>query len=242
MTSMSDVETPQQALARLVDRYPGLPVMKLHTGCDEDDGHVLELTGAWLGGWWLAGGRVWDDFEDACHALGDDWTVDDHEEGAVLPDDLPHGRCIWVSMDTGTTPSADAEDKMQEHDRNHGDMPPAKLCGKIVYLSGPVSGLDREDCVARFGMAREACLKAGAVYVYDPMEVVPKDSTHEDAMALCLNGLTACRPLSGGDVMRGYDVLVSLPMWERSDGATMERAVADACGIACVDLHDVTPL
>lgn len=99
------VETPQATLERLILEHPGLPVMKLHTECDEDDGYVLELTGAWLGGWWLADGRVWDDFEDACHALGDDWVVDDHVDGAVLPGDLPHGRCIWVRMDYWKAPS-----------------------------------------------------------------------------------------------------------------------------------------
>lgn len=85
-------------LARLMLAHPDLPVLKLHTEADEDDNYVLKLTGARLGTWWLADARVWDDYEDACYALGDDWTTDD-EDMAIAPDDIPHGRCIWVDMD-----------------------------------------------------------------------------------------------------------------------------------------------
>lgn len=95
---MSDVARGPAEVARLILANPDLPVLKLHTEADEDDNYVLKLTRARLGTWWLADARVWDDYEDACHALGDDWTTDD-EDMAIAPDDIPHGRCIWVDMD-----------------------------------------------------------------------------------------------------------------------------------------------
>lgn len=36
-----------------------------------------------------------------------------------------------------------------------------------------------------------------------------------------------------------YDLLVSLPGWWDSDGACIERMVAEACGIECVELSEV---
>lgn len=62
-------------MARLMLAHPDLPVLKLHTEADEDDNYVLKLTGARIGTWWLADERVWDDYEDACYALGNGLCV-----------------------------------------------------------------------------------------------------------------------------------------------------------------------
>jgi hypothetical protein len=43
--------------------------------------------------------------------------------------------------------------------------------------------------------------------------------------------------LSGCNHYR-YGVLVQLPGWEKSLGATLEYQVAQACGIPCVKLED----
>lgn len=68
--------------------------------------------------------------------------------------------------------------------------------GKFVFLSGPITGLERDDAWQRFLDAEMACIGVGAK----------------------------------------YDLLVSLPGWEESDGARLERAVAEAIGIPCAEL------
>ena len=106
--------------------------------------------------------------------------------------------------------------------------------GKRVFLSGPVTGLLRDEAVSAFDEAWRLCDSRGAAGVYDPMSDVPPCSTHETAMHVCL-----CELLTTLLTGLYYDLLVSLPGWEASEGATLERQVAEAVGIPCVELGEL---
>lgn len=109
--------------------------------------------------------------------------------------------------------------------------------GKRVFLSGPMSDDPVTFHVHDFVDAHMRMKRAGAHEVYNPAiqwlyEKGPERS-HEEYMRVCVNELTSEYP--------GYDLLVSLPGWQHSNGAIAERAIARWCGIECVDLKDVEP-
>ena len=82
---------------------------------------------------------------------------------------------------------------------------------KIVYLSGPISGL--EDVFrARFADAENYYLERGSV-VLNPA-ILPDGLRYEQYMDIDMAMVRAC------------DVLVSLPGWEESKGAKAERFYA----------------
>lgn len=100
--------------------------------------------------------------------------------------------------------------------------------GLNVFISGPVTGFDRETTVARFASAAIKCKQLGAKSVFNPVETVPQGASHEDAMRRCLNELT----MEDFETHEGfYDVLVQLNGWSYSRGAVAESDVATACGI-----------
>lgn len=110
-----------------------------------------------------------------------------------------------------------------------------------VFLSGPMTGIEHYN-VEAFARAHAIVKEAGAEYVYDPaMEWLVAEGresesmTHADWMRRCIHELTR-NDLVGG---RHYHRIVQLPGWEDSGGALVEAAVADACGIACVELSEV---
>lgn len=115
--------------------------------------------------------------------------------------------------------------------------------GKRVFLSGPMTG---RYClnVAAFATAHARLKEAGAHWVFDPAVAYLRETDdesgrrgHAEYMRRCLNELT--RPTYGQKEGTEYDMLVSLPGWEGSDGARTERAVAEACGIECHELSEV---
>lgn len=122
--------------------------------------------------------------------------------------------------------------------------------GKRIFMSGPMSGLDRYN-VAAFAEAHEDLKRAGAGEVFDPaisylLEHGERASVkeHADYMADCLHELTKRRHhgLSPDRYApMKYDLLVSLPGWERSPGARFEREAAEVCGIEVCDLADALP-
>lgn len=111
-----------------------------------------------------------------------------------------------------------------------------------MYLSGPMTGLPDFNRDA-FRRAKRLLVAAGAAHVWSPATLPGSWGTHESYMLRCLSELSepmidpqgvepwAPRPL--------YDLLVSLPGWETSGGARLERAVAVACGIEVRDLGEV---
>ena len=99
-----------------------------------------------------------------------------------------------------------------------------------LYISGPVTGKPNGNYEA----FRDAAYSLRAVRhdVIVPHHFVESEATHETAMLLCINELTdyKCK----GDVSRPwYGGLALLPGWEQSEGAKLEKAVAEACGIPC---------
>lgn len=105
---------------------------------------------------------------------------------------------------------------------------------KCVFLSGPMSGLPHYN-VAAFADAHAVMVEQGACAVYNPAMAYLSSGetyhTHEYWMRKCIGELLGDCP--------HYDILVSLPGWEESDGAKTERMVAMACGIKCVDLSEI---
>lgn len=118
------------------------------------------------------------------------------------------------------------------------------LAHKRVFLSGAMSSHPSYN-VGLFAEAHLFCKRAGASYVYNPaVECMQADLSdlnkpHTYWMRKCLSELCREDPY---DYKPYYDVLVSLPDWEHSEGARTERMVAEACGIKCVELEDVEAL
>lgn len=120
--------------------------------------------------------------------------------------------------------------------------------GKRIFLSGPMTGRWLHN-VSEFAEAHARLKQAGAKYVFNPAigylcqrTETEQVKTHADYMTDCIHELTERKKRTQGweDLIpRKYDLLVSLPGWEESDGAITERTVADACGIECVDYEEV---
>ena len=113
------------------------------------------------------------------------------------------------------------------------------ITGKKLYLSGPMTGIEDYNR-AEFDGAVLDLLGAGADEVYDPAEHIDEyeSLSHETCMALSLRELIAERPWVE-DIEPYYDMLVSLPGWQDSAGARLEREVAEAIGIEVHDLGEV---
>lgn len=109
------------------------------------------------------------------------------------------------------------------------------VCRKRVYLSGPMTGLPDYNRAA-FARARVALKRAGASYVFDPSTrwVDGKDRAwymRHDIAELARTD-TSGRPW--------YQILVSLPGWQMSDGAWCEALMAEEFGIEVAELAEVT--
>lgn len=109
--------------------------------------------------------------------------------------------------------------------------------GCNVYLSGPVTSVPHEEIINTFGVAESVCWYNGA-NVFNPTRSVPKDYNHETAMLRCLNELTMF-DWEAEKPKPFYDFLIQLDGWRYSEGAIVERAVAEACGIDVISIHDV---
>ncbi len=122
------------------------------------------------------------------------------------------------------------------------------LKGKRVFISGPMSGLTRHN-VAAFAEAHADLREAGAGEIFDPAIAYlleygerAERKDHADYLADCLHELTRRRHFGltfQEYAPMKYDLLVSLPGWEESDGARFERETAQACNIPVYDLEEV---
>ena len=117
--------------------------------------------------------------------------------------------------------------------------------GRNVYLSVPMTGIEDFNRAA-FNNAEEILKSRGAAYVYNPADnatrYVDAGLTHEQCMYYSLYELLdeGWPVESGAPGTHWYEVLVSLPGWEQSAGARLERTVAEACGIEVCNIEDVT--
>lgn len=101
-----------------------------------------------------------------------------------------------------------------------------------LYISGPVTGIEHDNVTA-FRRVQRRLTDAG-YEAFVPHEIVEPGDNHKEAMLVCFHELTA--PTIKRGVVYGsprYDGLALLPGWEQSEGARLERAVAEACGIPC---------
>lgn len=100
----------------------------------------------------------------------------------------------------------------------------------MLYISGPVTGIEHDNRTV-FDNTQKLLAEAG----YDsflPYYLVEPSDSHETAMLLCINELTGRTQKPGiRHPVPCYDGLALLPGWEQSEGAKLERAVAEACGI-----------
>lgn len=118
--------------------------------------------------------------------------------------------------------------------------------GKKVFLSGPMSDDPKTYHAHDFIDAHIRLKDAGADEVYNPaiewLTSNEGDQSHGYWMRQCIYELVrlsgVCSFYGVTDKPR-YDLLISLPGWKGSAGATTERHVAGACGIPCVDWDEV---
>ena len=109
--------------------------------------------------------------------------------------------------------------------------------GKRVFISGPMTGMPDWNR-AEFDRAERELRELDAAAVYNPAFMAPREGesalAHEWYMARTLNVLT--RLDYAADPSRPfYDAVVLLDGWWKSDGATLERAVAEAIGIDVIE-------
>ena len=97
-------------------------------------------------------------------------------------------------------------------------LPPIKEAKPVVYIAGKVTGLDYDETVTKFG-TKAAELRAAGFDVVNPMEIVPKEATWQEAMKICVAKLIH------------VDYLVLLPDWTNSNGAILEYRLAWSLGI-----------
>ena len=101
-----------------------------------------------------------------------------------------------------------------------------------LYISGPVTGIDNDN----FEAFREAQIRLfDACYVTRvPHDLVIPEDSHETAMLLCISELTGRTQKPGVRYpVPRYDGVALLEGWEQSEGARLEKAVAEACGTPC---------
>ena len=99
-----------------------------------------------------------------------------------------------------------------------------------IYISGPVTGIEDGNLSAFESVQKE--LEAAGYLTDKPYDLVDREDSHETAMLLCVNELTGRiqKPGIRHPVPR-YDGMALLEGWEQSEGAKLEKAVAEACGI-----------
>ena len=98
---------------------------------------------------------------------------------------------------------------------------------KAVYISGPMSGV-KDNNAAAFDARRDDLAKLGYAVV-SPVDLDRAEVGNELVYSDCLRRDVAA--------MLDCEYISFLPGWERSSGANLEKAVADAIGLKEIDGH-----
>ena len=94
------------------------------------------------------------------------------------------------------------------------------MLNKKVYIAGPVSGLPGSVSAARFARAERELRDLGYQHIINPRSMFEGTGlAWDDVMAQCLG------------LIRAADLVILLPGWQSSRGATMELGAAYALGI-----------
>jgi len=113
--------------------------------------------------------------------------------------------------------------------------------GRHVYLSGPMTGLPNWNRAA-FDEALWKLEKSGVprLAIYNPADHIVSYEylSHDVCLAHSIGELCYVTRHTNGTQELSYNLLVSLPGWEKSSGATLEREVAIACGIEVCGIKD----
>lgn len=113
-----------------------------------------------------------------------------------------------------------------------------KVKDRTVFLSGPMTGIESYN-VDAFLSAHKTLKLLGVRYVFDPaIEWLSSSGPTRDHAYYMLRAIGELTN-NDGYGQADYDLLVSLPGWENSNGARVERIVANACGIETCDLSEV---
>lgn len=122
---------------------------------------------------------------------------------------------------------------------------------KNVYISGPMSGHDdyNYDAFAEvellfkgaqaatvYNPAKRHCVKEGIFVRPRTGWMIWLDYMGDDLDILTK---TEARPCKDGKHSPYFDYLVSLPGWEDSKGATIERMLAEGAKIKCFDWQEI---
>ena len=112
--------------------------------------------------------------------------------------------------------------------------------GKRVFISGPMTGMPDLN-VGVFAVAHHRLKEMGAKEVYDPALAYlerkrTKSMTHGRWMRVCLFKLTLP---DQWDEDSAWHALLSLPGWEQSEGARLERMVAEAIGMEIIEAEEI---
>ena len=113
--------------------------------------------------------------------------------------------------------------------------------GRRVYLSGPMTGIkDWNGPAFADGMRLLAGFGADVDHSYNPAAHIAEMHkwSHDRCLMASIRALCSRRPGPQHSIA-AYDLIVSLPGWEKSAGARLEREVAEACGIEVCELADV---
>lgn len=87
-----------------------------------------------------------------------------------------------------------------------------------IYIAGKVTGLNYCEAFTEFKKIEKGLIAQG-YEVINPLEIVPSNSSWEDAMKICIRELTSC-----------YAIYL-LPNWHQSRGAKLEARIASELGL-----------
>ncbi len=101
---------------------------------------------------------------------------------------------------------------------------------KVIYLSGPITGLPIEEVRAAFTKAENKIREryGATVEIVNPLKLETKGATWEEAMRTCIEAMMKC------------NYIHMLPGFEKSKGARLELTIAENLQFGvCNDIYEL---